>query len=455
MVDDITLGVNSASAIARVLAFMVSACLRQRTIGVDNALRSAADKRVSEEALLASALECLSTLATFGIRSAQNVVACHQFIFGSGWDALLEGIANKSVVTSTDRVMVDNFAISVVAARSRAWVDTFLSQTSFIEGAFRIADALGTAEWVVDCVGRGTSITDCNVIVVDGARNVISAWRRIARVVLLVALGSSLALIESVADIASWAFANSDMSVDFAFRIDAAHSGLTGFDTFLIDASFCGGTVRVNCAFRFASVLRISKEILNARANRFLALDFAQSVRTARRGVARVFGCNSIVKLVTCLQGTSSETVITETHRVMFLNFAVRVLATTSRTRISALKTDAGSRIVAFGIDLAFVAVASLSAGRVTSQADGTDAHASAIRRDLTLGIRTARVGLTSGFGFFVTSIVRVSIETRLALALFSVLNDIALRISSARSGLAKNFRNDWFNTLSEGIADS
>lgn len=177
-------------------------------------------------------------MATFGIRSAQNVVASHQFIVGFGWDALFEGIANKSVVASTDRVMVDNFAVSVVATRSRAWVDTFLSQTGFVEGTFRVADALGTAEWVVDCVGRGTSITDCNVIVVDGARNVISAWRGIARVVLLVALGSSLALIESIANIARRAFANSDVSVDFAFRIDAAHSGLTRFDTFLIDTSF-------------------------------------------------------------------------------------------------------------------------------------------------------------------------------------------------------------------------
>lgn len=159
---------------------------------------------------------------------------------------------------------------------------------------------------------------------------------------LLVTLGSSLALIESITDITGRAFANSDMSVDFAFRVDAAHSSLTWFDTFLIYASFCGGAVRVNCAFGFASILRVSKEILNARTNGFLALDFAQSVRTARRGVARVFGCNSIVKLVTCLQGTSSETVIAEAHRVMFLNFAVRVLATASRAGITALETDAG-----------------------------------------------------------------------------------------------------------------
>lgn len=99
--------------------------------------------------------------------------------------------------------------------------------------------------------------------------------------------------------------------------------------------------------------------------------------------------------------------------------------------------------------------MASLSTGRVASQANGTNAHASAVRRDLTLGVRTARVGLANRFGFFVASVVGVAIETWLALALFSVLNDIALRVSSTRSGLAKHFSNDWFNTLSEGIADS
>jgi hypothetical protein len=127
VVDDVTFRIDSTSAVARIFTFVVSACLRQWTICIDNTLGSTANKRVSKEALLASTFESFSSLTTLGIRSAYNVVTCYQFFVRFSWNTVLEGIANKTVITTTDGIVVNNFTVSVVSTRAGAWIDALLS----------------------------------------------------------------------------------------------------------------------------------------------------------------------------------------------------------------------------------------------------------------------------------------------------------------------------------------
>lgn len=134
MVDNLTLGTNTAGANAWIHALHIRARTIQRTVGIDNAFRTATDQWIAEIATSADTGQDSVMFTTLRIRSAFDRIArggnIAWWCLRCQWHwAVLEWIALHSMRTRANRIVIDDGAQRILAARSDAWIDTSLSQT--------------------------------------------------------------------------------------------------------------------------------------------------------------------------------------------------------------------------------------------------------------------------------------------------------------------------------------
>lgn len=145
VVDHITSGILSTSVWTRVDTLLSDARLFPWTVLAQNALRSAADVRISLEFSQASTL----SISALSVWSTRRWVAW----ISDDWPWLLnwprsaagEGIANIALNASAHRCVVDDRALGLVAASARAWISAFFPHASFVAGTFRVDNALWPA----------------------------------------------------------------------------------------------------------------------------------------------------------------------------------------------------------------------------------------------------------------------------------------------------------------------
>jgi hypothetical protein len=239
--------------------------------------------------------------------------------------------------------VVYNLAFCTNPASSWTRIDTFLIDTSLIEGTFRTRDTFRPASGGTTDVTRDTRTYSLSVDFSTLA--VRTARRRTARV-LWYRNYDLRAQHEGVSSVSLNTSTDRNMIVDVTFRVLTA-SSRTRIYTFISDAGFVAWTVSVQDTFWSATSVRISLVFRQTTANTIVAL----CVGTARRRIARI--CDYRFWRWRRFRNTVRErisgvTVWTSTNRSMIDDTALSSSSAGSWTRVSALLSDASQVAATF-----------------------------------------------------------------------------------------------------------
>lgn len=278
MIDDVAHRVHSTSANARVRALLVEAAAVRGTVIVGHALWVGAEGRFVDD-----------TADSVGVAWRRDARIRRRL---RDRPALGERIADRFAWTRTDRVVVDRLAHGSVPAHVWARVDASVvyarlgSRAVGADHALRMTPTAGRVAKVARNAFAHGRLANCSADRVHATRRRIAWTLRSERS--LVTLHDDDALAESISGGSGRTRANRNVIRNCANGFSSANSDARVLAS-VSNASLAHWAIRVSCALRSTSLVRVAAIVADTFTNGVVVLDTASCVVSAWRREAWVF----------------------------------------------------------------------------------------------------------------------------------------------------------------------